>query len=586
MASTEALGGHAGTLMALDSLGKQPRQSLYRPAQPMTYELTNHSKAYLEGRQYVGGFALLDALLSAGTSISTPAKPYVAYLPPASQLALASTLVVYPSITTKASSYEGPKGSDAALAYLHSVHNIISPLHEDLAAAYSFPHEQPRRRAGAHSLGIECPVPETNINDESLRGPAANSQSLWNRATDFWHIVGWAFNCSVLHKRRWERWRLWLQLTVNYLETEWLERLKASKLEGADEDAVLMESLIWRYISHDDPTNRANRRRMVKAILAMATAQSKSLYKEIWDDEAAAPKQQEGDGETLTKVDIENDHFGDYGGDEDEEMMEDATGPSRSARRTTARRTARFRQDDELEPKNEDDDNPIKDMESAVERLGGLDAIRLRQRLIALLARVAQALPLRFTKLNDLLDSFTEEFVHLPTIIFGLLLSTSALAGQGQIALNANLLLPLLSGKLPDYTVIEPEQSHLESILPMRAATNSQATNAKITLILEQIFMYMMDQNLLKPTDTLRRAVEDGIVARCSVYGIARGRKGEEEQAKGIMENSSERLQGLLDVLEISTGMDPPRRMESELSFATTSSLSSPPCSSTEEEII
>jgi hypothetical protein len=36
---------------ALDEIGRQPRQPVMLPAQPLTYELTNHAVSYIEASQ-------------------------------------------------------------------------------------------------------------------------------------------------------------------------------------------------------------------------------------------------------------------------------------------------------------------------------------------------------------------------------------------------------------------------------------------------------------------------------------------------------------------------------------------------------
>lgn len=163
-----------------------------------------------------------------------------------------------------------------------------------------------------------------------------------------------------------------------------------------------------------------------------------------------------------------------------------------------------------------------------------------------------------------------------------------------QIAFNVNLLLPLVNRKIPEYFRHEPTQEHLETtLLPLKGTTQSYAANAKISLILEQMFMYMMTCNALTPTDALRQAMETGIAARHSVYGTGRGKRGnaeEEQQSQGLMEASSERLLGLLEVLGISAGKAPqPLKNKGKtgsvpvmLSFGSGSSLSPAPDSDIE----
>lgn len=537
-----------------------------------------------------GGYSFLDSLLTMSNSISAPAKRHKAYLAPAPQLALASTLIVYPAVTTQARSSDKVKGANAALRYLRNVQSTISPTHESLRNAFAFPDERLGRRTAGNRAGNTSPTPP--IDAERLTGIVAKEQALWYRARDFWHIVGWAFNCSVVYKRRWERWKLWLDLMLDFLEADWGARLQAAK-EGADAEKMLTESLIWQYISSEDPTNRSNRRRMMRAIMAMGTSQAKTDFPEVWGNETAGPRTPEPEEKPLAEMDIENGELGEFKQDDEDAVMQDApTLPTWRSGRAGSRKAATTDGADGII--KDEDVFVIRNTEEAIERLGGIDAINLRQRLVALLAQVAQTLPAHFTKLGDYFDSLTEEF-RLPTIIFSILLSTSKLPDRTKISLSANLLLPFVTTRLPDYTSIEPIQSHFEEyILPRRATTQSYAANAKISLILEQMFMYMMSINSLEATDALREAVEIGVEERQSVYGTGGGKKGnahEENQAKGIMSASSQRLLGLLEVLEIAAGKEPqpqPRGVERETTInlsqmSSLSDLSSPPESSSEE---
>lgn len=111
--------------------------------------------------------------------------------------------------------------------------------------------------------------------------------------------------------------------------------------------------------------------------------------------------------------------------------------------------------------------------------------------------------------------------------------------------------------------------------------------------------MYMMDQKALTPTPALREAMESGIKARHGVYGTGRGKKGnaeEEEVGKDLMHKSSERLLGLLEVLEIAAGRQPQASNRTRAiaktsllpafpSFGSGSSLSPPPDSDSEIDL-
>ncbi|KAF1845004.1 uncharacterized protein K460DRAFT_284565 [Cucurbitaria berberidis CBS 394.84] len=564
---------------ALEAVGSRPRRAQRRPTKQASYELANHAKAYLEGSQFASGYDFLYSLLAAGTSISTPAQPYIGFLAPPAYIALASSLIAYPHVTTKSRSNDATKGSDAALRYLQCVHcTIDGPAYPTIRKAFTFPEERSRRRVPGNRAAAASLSPEAGGDVERIAGAAANAQSLWYRAEDFWHIVGWAFNCSIAHKKRWSRWKLWLNISVDFLEADWDVCVKQSKGNEKGGESILQESLLWRYIVGEaESTNRGMRRRIVKAILALATTESRKEYPEVWETETAEPKRKRESNQPLGEVDFETGAVGDYDSDEE---MEDAVEQMDDVKSGSSPRVP--------------SDDDIQTVHDAVERLGGQGAIELRQRLIALLAQVAQALPAQFTTLSDFFDNILEDFIHLPTIVFKVLLSTLEMPALFQVAFNANLLLPLVSRTLPDYFRYEPRQEDFEAtLLPLKGTTQSYAANAKISLILEQMVMYMMACDALTPTEPLRQAMETGIEARQGVFGTGRGKRGnlrEEKQAQGLMEASSERLLGLLEVLEISAGKPPQLPKEESktganpamLSFGSGSSLSPAPDSDTD----
>ncbi|KAL7770375.1 hypothetical protein CFE70_000309 [Pyrenophora teres f. teres 0-1] len=509
-------------------------------------------------------------LLAAGTSISTPAQPYMGCLAPPAYIAFASSLIADPKFTTKAQSRDEQNGPDAALRYLQCICTTIDgPAYPTVREAFAFPEERTRRRAPGHrAAAIHSPGDNSDIN--RIVGEAANENSLWYRADDFWHIVGWAFNCSVAHKKRWSRWKLWLSNMLDFIDADWQVCVRESKTEDGSDDAALQQSLLWYYIIGDEfaPTNRGRQRRILKAILAMATSESLKEYPEIWDRETAEPKKKSG-GQRVGKVSFETGEMADY--ESDEEMQDVADGA-----------------DDEDASDTPLDDDEVENIHEAVERLGGHDAIQLRHRLIAI------ALPKHFTPLFDLCDNILEDFNVLPTVMFQVLLSTMKMPDTVQIAFLANLLNPLITGKPPNLFLVDPTQEHFEGkLLSLKGTTQSFATNAKISLILEQMVMHMMSQDALLPTPALRKAMETGIKARESVNGIKRGNAGEEEQANVLMQACSERLLGLMEILEMTKGeMSKPTKGKGKvdvkeaalLSFGSGSSLSPAPDSETEPE--
>jgi hypothetical protein len=178
-------------------------------------------------------------------------------------------------------------------------------------------------------------------------------------------------------------------------------------------------------------------------------------------------------------------------------------------------------------------------------------------------------------------------FLHLPTSVFGLILSTSKLPGSHQTALNSNLLFPLISAKVPNYALSEPKQLDFErSILSAHATTKTYQKNATVSIIVEQMFMFMMENQAIHPTDALRMAVEAGINARMRVKRRKES-PSEEEQEKALLEESAKRLLGLLEILEIAAGMPPQERKRRDASAVLSSfgGLSDPPSELTSSEV-
>lgn len=324
------------------------------------------------------GYNFLYSLLAAGTSISVPAKPYAGFLAPAAQLALASTLIAYPAVTTKSKSAEIMQGSDAAVRYLRCVQNTIEgPAYRVVKKAFSFPDDRTRRHIPGHRSRAVSPSPAAGADVERLEGVAANAHSLWYRADDFWHILGWAFNCSVAYKKRWERWKLWLQVMLDFLESDWKTRLKAGRDEGEGRESTLQDSLLWQYISSQDPTNRNIRRRMIRAVLAAGTEESLRHYPEVWVNETVEPKPRDKDTERIAPTDVGNGELGGYQSVDEDVIMQDAStldkGKARSRTSSSASSSSRpssvrFNADD------------------AGGRFGGMEAIELRQRFIAIVS--------------------------------------------------------------------------------------------------------------------------------------------------------------------------------------------------------
>lgn len=136
------------------------------------------------------------------------------------------------------------------------------------------------------------------------------------------------------------------------------------------QESALKESLLWRYIIGDATSvHRGLRRRMVKAILAAGSDEALKDYPEIWEKETEGPKRQRQEGQQAREVDFETGDMADYGSDDD---MLDAPEETEDDMRV----------EEELDS---DDNDSI--FQHAIRKLGGMQAIGLRQRLIALVRR-------------------------------------------------------------------------------------------------------------------------------------------------------------------------------------------------------
>lgn len=317
-----------------------------------------------------------------------PAKPYVGLLASAPQLALASTLVAYPPITTKATSSDAQKGSNAALRYLRSVFDTIGgPGYKTISAAFVF--SDTRRRHPAARSPLTSPT-ASGFDIEQLNDAAAHSKSIWQRAEDFWHVVGWAFNCSVLHQKRWTRWKLWLDVMLDFIEAEWDSCTKHDEHQSKERQAALQESLLWRYIASQDPLAGNTRKRILRAIFAAGEPQALKEFHEVWDRETAEPKEKDTHRRHTGPLNFDTGDMGDYDDEDEDVEMQDAPQAATQGRRS--RRNATNPADTSLSPL---EDAFFPDYEAAVARLGGVDAIGLRQRLIALVCSLLQ-IPLPF----------------------------------------------------------------------------------------------------------------------------------------------------------------------------------------------
>jgi hypothetical protein len=181
-------------------------------------------------------------------------------------------------------------------------------------------------------------------------------------AKDFWHIVGWAFNCSVTDAQRWRYWKVWLDYILDVLDADWEERRKLDADDPGGNDGHIKGSLIVEYLSEVRGRSTA-----VKRVVASAFTDGGELdrkaFPEVYPNETL--RKQPGTGTRRKRIEDFKNGFEDFedSEDDDEEFdfaaLADEEMPSSQA--------SQLSEDGELQP------DPW---------LGGSESIVLRQRIL------------------------------------------------------------------------------------------------------------------------------------------------------------------------------------------------------------
>jgi hypothetical protein len=290
-----------------------------------------------------------------------------------------ATLTVHPSWTTRARESENVKVANDALFLLRHVNTIVGPTNARFTSAFAFtnkadPRDRRRRAADAIAIGQD---------GHKFHIDLADKGAVWTLADDFWAVVGWAFNCSCQHPKRWERWRLWLEFMLDVLEDDLRQNIAASEslaAQGKEEAAntLLSESLFAQYCSSLGD-GRAGKRRVMRAILATGSKKDLDEFHEIWKNETKPPKQNKQEEQTeRKKVDFEKEEYGDYmDGDESEEEEDSPSTPNATTwtRASTRKRSRPSSATPDIDAEGED---------GLSSDYGGAEAVQLRKRLVAL----------------------------------------------------------------------------------------------------------------------------------------------------------------------------------------------------------
>ncbi|KAF8420422.1 hypothetical protein EV426DRAFT_675313 [Tirmania nivea] len=577
----------------------------YRPPRQIPASLRDTLKIIFEEELYLSGIDLLTSLITQGTSTSTtsgsadnnnsdgnltsPPPPPI-YVPPPVHLTLLTTLLSHPTLTTHISkkcdldSRLVPSSSERLLVRLLS---LAGPKSMGIHTAWGRWGGTP---SGSNALWAvrrgAPPVADDAFEDDSLDLRLAGKESLFERAEDFWAVVGWGFTCACAEvgygvdaekaralRRRWGAWGRVLRVMVEGLERDWEERARGE--EGEEKGERLRRSLVVRWLPSKQ--GGAGYKRVVRAVMANGKGRLGMEWKEVWKDEGVSLKQirerkekrdvrklvpltKEEEKEARKREILEGNSTGG-----EEEDGDDGSGMGESKRNVDADGDHAMGGASDLDTSQPD---------PAVSAWGGIEAVLLRQRLLILLSSVCHhqqwiPLPTLHDELADHLLSPTPSSISLPSIrLFTTLLATSSSLSSTAPPPSHIYLHPLFSSLLRTFLPSEaPSPSNygapedrgglispkvlITCYLPYAAKTGTLKDNLKVAVLLEQLVRAVAAEgggvNGLLGEDGgafLVGAMEDGVERRMeSVVGEMREAT-EDESGGGAATGGRKRKRG------------------------------------------
>ena len=369
------------------------------------------------------------------------------------------------------------------------------------------------------------PIADDPFEDSSLDLRFAGKESLFERAEDFWAVVGWAFTCACAEvgygvdaekaralRRRWGAWKRVLGVMMEGLERDWEERMRGG--DGEKKEERLRRSLVMRWLP--SKTGGAGYKRVVRAVMANGKGRLGMEWKEVWRDEGVGlkgirerkerrdmkklvPLTKEEEKEARKRAILEGSST--EGEEEDEGDLNGSGDPKKSV------------DVDGDSTMLEASDLGTSSPDAAILAWGGIEAVLLRQRLLILLSSVChhqQWIPLStlHNELTDHLLSPTPSSISLPSVrLFTTLLATNSPFSSTHLTtpppthiylhpLFASLLRTLLSSDAPspsNYDTLEGRGGLISPrvliicYLPYSAKTRTLRDNLKVAVLLEQL---------------------------------------------------------------------------------------------------
>ncbi|KAI1452059.1 hypothetical protein F4805DRAFT_56225 [Annulohypoxylon moriforme] len=524
---------------------EETASKIYSKASQLPPELKQHCQIYLEENLYLITLNLLGSLLSSNRG--GPDGPH--FCPPPSQLSLLNTAIVHPRFTTRPREEGWSEVSAESLVFLRSLLSRFGPINSGFKEAFRFINTS--RHGSPDSYYSDDPDDGDHNNGDGSYAQLKreyHKDGLWCRAQDFFRVVGWAFNCSVLYPNRWRHWKQWLEFMLDFLEQDLFERQKLDEESDETDCPMLRNSVLASYIAQRSGRGAGGGLKWIlEAIFADGSITASARFQEIWQKEHKENPKSIVKKRKRETVNIDKGNFGGYMDDESVSSSQTSEPPTPQKRRTNSGLG----------------DPDFQALEPAY-----VESVLLRYRLFSLLSYLCHYLPQAPLDISDLYLRFETTVKSLPLPIFTAFVNhhTCPLGLDSKISILQGILMILMPGSALSPAKVNRKWQDSDGItieilercfLPYPANTIAVEDNAKVSVLLENLLQIVWCDGSEKFDKKLRAIVEKGIAARETKVKkkktSARGRVSAEDpeaEAHIVLEMSGKRLLALVDLIE------------------------------------
>ncbi|KXJ94840.1 hypothetical protein Micbo1qcDRAFT_160147 [Microdochium bolleyi] len=475
--------------------------STYLRAKQLPAELRQHCQIYLEEALPLISLSLLNNL---------EASQNVDYCPPPNQLAFLAGITIHPDFTSRPKEPTWSHAAAESLEYLHTVLASVGPVNARFDEAFRFgdPSKPRWSRDGSPASDSEASQAEDFFGStEGSIGGKYPTNSVWRRSQDFFSVVGWAFNCSVLYPNRWQHYRPWLEFMFAAIEADMHERHRVD-IAGEDEEfSMLRKSMLANYVAQrGGRAGGGGLKWAIKAMFADGDKNSNSLFQEIWHKEHKGISLKALNKRKRAAVNLEKGDYGTWLDDESVFSSQGSEPPTPQKRRTNSDRSVGTPDFQALEASY-------------------AESIPLRHQLFSMLSFLSCYLPSAPFELPDLYENFERAVRSLPLSIFSEMIDNTA--GKLREDSHISLLQGVLSLLMPSSALAPGKVDKARDdvggtspailercFLPNAANTIIAEDNAKVSLLLEALMRIIIVDGTESFSPGLKDAVRKGIDAR------------------------------------------------------------------------